>query len=170
MVRGLKPTVRKAALLGVALASGAGGLAAESLLLSCLGLVVGYDRSAALGLAVWLAGWAVGAWWAGRRGAATLRRDLLLAGLCAGIGIAVAALLIQPLASLSGSGLLRTLLVIPLVALAAVPQGFFLPLLARSWDVQRGGARARGRPPSGGCRRTCRRPRRPRSRARRGSS
>lgn len=69
-------------LLAAALA-GAGGLMLESLLIQSIGLVLGHGTAGAIGLSVYVAGWAAGAWLSGRSGAAPARRiqlGALLAG------------------------------------------------------------------------------------------
>ena len=115
-------------LLAGASLAGLGGLGAEVVLLSGAGLAIGYGRAAALGLAVWVAAWALGARVASERAG----RNPLLSGLAAaaatwGAGVAIAyggrpqvgALT----ASLAGFGGL---------ALAAFSHGWFLPVFARA--------------------------------------
>lgn len=53
-------------LLAAAASVGAGGLAGEAIQLSASGLALGFGRASALGLAVFVAGYAVGSWRAGR--------------------------------------------------------------------------------------------------------
>jgi spermidine synthase len=69
-------------LLAAALA-GAGGLMLESLLIQSIGLVLGHGAAGALGLSVYVAGWAAGAWLSGRSRAAP-RWRLLAGALLAG--------------------------------------------------------------------------------------
>ncbi len=132
---------RKPLLLLSAALAGAGGLAGESLLIASLGLLVGQGRAAALGLCLWIAGWALGAWIAGRSPASSAPRWLVGAGVLAGAGIPVA---FAGLHLCAGGALPPAwwgAASIVLVLSAALPQGAFLPLLARSWSTQRGGAR-----------------------------
>ena len=119
------------ALLAASALAGAAGLASEGLLLSGAGLVLGHGRATALGLAVWIAAWALGAWIAGRRVTAT-RRALFLWGSAAALAAPLAlhlALLLARSALGESVALVAGILV---VALAALPQGAFLPLLARA--------------------------------------
>lgn len=111
--------------------AGAAGLGSEALLLSFSGLLVGYGRSGALCLSAWIASWAVGAWLAGRS-TMPLRRALALAGAAAALGAVAAA---HGMLAASGwrLGEIQSIaLATGLVALAALPQGLFLPLLARA--------------------------------------
>jgi spermidine synthase len=132
---------RKPLLLLSAALAGAGGLAGEGLLITSLGLLVGQGRAGALGLCLWIAGWALGAWIAGRSPASRARHWLVGAGVLAGAGIPLAFTGLHlcaggalPPATWGAAGAL-------LVLMAALPQGAFLPLLARSWSAERGGAR-----------------------------
>ena len=130
----------KATLLAGAALAGAAGLGGELLLLSAAGLAMGYGSASALGLAAWIGAWALGAWVAGRWpwGA---RSGLLCTGLAAGAGAPLAFLALLALGRLPlGDGAARGLGVLA-IAGAALPQGFFLPLLARAWDPPAGGAR-----------------------------
>lgn len=110
---------------------GAAGLGGEALLLTSVGLVVGQARAAAFGLAVWIAAWALGAWRAGRGGAAPARA-LLLWGGAAAVAAPLAILLALELAATTLGALASLSVGVALVALAALPQGGFLPLLARA--------------------------------------
>ena len=116
--------------LGAALLAGAAGLGAETLLVSSLGPSVGFARAAPIGLAAWIAGWALGAWWGGRR-ANRDGRALLLAG---GAGGLFAPLCLWVLIQVGGSSLPRALastIGAACVFLSALPSGTFLPRLAR---------------------------------------
>jgi spermidine synthase len=116
--------------------AGAAGLGAEVLLLSSAGLSLGYGRSGVIGLAVWVAGWAVGAWWSGRSRLAPAA--LLLA---AGVGgLAAAPLAMLGLLALgTGAHGAAPSAGLALLALAtpALLQGLFLPQLARIWRAPR---------------------------------
>ncbi len=131
----------KPLLLAAAAAAGAGGLAAEGLLISSLGLLLGQGRAGAVGLTLWIAGWALGAWLAGRTRRSRGRGSLALAGMAAGLAIPLAFEWIHSTAQ-GGVPLAAWPLVgVSAVLIAAVPQGFFLPLLSRCWSKESGGAR-----------------------------
>src|SRR5262245_5172466 len=92
------------------------------MLIASSGLALGHGRSSAIGLAVFLAAWAVGAFVAGRRGSSTVR-DLLYAGV-------LVALLAWPAMRITlVHGPVATVLAIAAIGLV---QGAFLPLLARA--------------------------------------
>jgi len=120
---------RALVLVGAALA-GCGGLALEVVLLSCAGLALGYGRSAAIGLAVWIATWAVGAWVAGRSAGAPPRRFVALGLACLGAAGVSTQVLLWAGHRAPGS-LVASVLGGLAIALAAFPQGLFLPWLAR---------------------------------------
>ncbi|HTF91274.1 MAG TPA: hypothetical protein VK843_22875 [Planctomycetota bacterium] len=122
--------LRRCALVLSAALVGAGGLAGEAILLSTAGLALGFGRASAFGLALFVAGYAVGAWRAGRFGGSD-RRWLL--------GLALPALLVvwlgvevTLLAAAAGwSTLLAGLLTcLALVASGAI-QGALLPAMLR---------------------------------------
>lgn len=113
-----------------AAAAGAAGLGAEVVLAGWSGLVVGQGRGAALALAAWIAAWALGAGCAAfTRGRS---RPLALAGVATSAGIALAWALLRRGAGAPPGDLAAAALVVVAVGLAAFPQGFFLPLLARA--------------------------------------
>lgn len=121
--------MRRALALLAAFFAGAAGLGLELLLLESAGLALGAGRAAAWGLALFVAGWALGAFCAGR---VRLRPDFALATL----GVVLA--LLGPLsvglvlhAALFASQLQADLVAGASIALAAFAQGFFLPLLLR---------------------------------------
>jgi len=132
---------RKPLLLLSAALAGAGGLAGESLLISSLGLLVGQGRAAALGLCLWIAGWALGAWIAGRSPMSRAPHWLVGVGILAGAGIPLAFTGLHLCAGGALPPALWGVAGVVLILLAALPQGAFLPLLARSWSTQGGGAR-----------------------------
>lgn len=118
------------ALLSAACA-GASGMAFHVLALSSAGLLLGYGRSTAFGLAAFLAAWAAGAGAAGRE-RARIAPALVLAG--------IAACTLQPLAiaglhterAAFGSAVIAGGFALACIALPAFVQGLFLPWLARS--------------------------------------
>jgi spermidine synthase len=122
--------VARALPLLAALLSGAAGLGLEGVLLSAAGLALGHGRAGALGLSTFVAGWALGAWLAGRSDGPP-RRTLLGAGLLlavAGLGLPRA---VFAVARDAPGGALATSIGLAGVLLAAVPQGALLPSLAR---------------------------------------
>lgn len=131
---------RRAGLLAAAALSGAAGLGTETLLLSSAGLALGYGRGVALGLGAWFAGWAIGAWFGGliRTGAA---RALLVAGIVAGALAGLSVILLLAAGGAAVSETAATALGLLAIFVAALPQGFFLPLLDRLWSPAEGGAR-----------------------------
>ena len=116
--------------LWAAALAGAAGIGGEALLLTAIGLAIGQARAAAFGLAAWIAAWALGAWLAGRLPLPP-RRALLLWGSVSALGIPCALEFGLGLGELSPGPHLYPL-VIAAIALAALPQGGFLPLLARA--------------------------------------
>lgn len=131
-------------LLGLAAAaSGAAGLGLEAVLLSSAGLALGYGRSSAVGLSLWVCAWAVGAWLAGRTTHA--RRAQWLALGLADLGAAVVATrVLLTDAATAGSELAALGFATFAIALPAVLQGFFLPWIARAVHPESGGAREVG--------------------------
>jgi len=124
--------VRRALALLAALLAGAAGLGLEILLLECAGLALGQGRAAAWGLALFVAGWALGAFTAGRwRGRPAFALGalglvlVLLAPLSVGLVLHSA---------LFASQLQADLLASAAIAAAAFAQGCFLPLLLRGRD------------------------------------
>ncbi|MCB9916379.1 MAG: hypothetical protein H6828_14720 [Planctomycetes bacterium] len=130
-----KPRLALASLL-----AGASGVALEVVTVALAGGTVGYGVNAVLGLTVFLAGWSLGAGLAGSWRGST--RALLVG---AGLALACAAwgvpLLLTSAAEGASSALAVALTLAALLAVA-VPQGVFLPSLARQW-------RLRGRPDLG---------------------
>ncbi len=121
---------RRCVLLAAAAFVGAGGLAAEAIQLSASGLALGFGRASALGLAVFVAGYALGSWRAGRF-AGSDRRWLLAAGALSLLlpWIGVRAILFASAAGwstpVSGS------IAAAALALCAALQGALLPALLR---------------------------------------
>jgi spermidine synthase len=111
--------------------AGAAGLGGEALLLTSVGLVIGQARATAVGLAVWIAAWALGAHLAGR-GRSAPGKALLAWGLAAGVAAPVALASALALAGSSLGGAAALVAGTLIIALAALPQGGFLPLLARA--------------------------------------
>ncbi|MFN0008169.1 MAG: spermidine synthase [Planctomycetota bacterium] len=123
---------RSAALLLAAALAGASGLALEVILVDCAGLALGHGSSAALGLSTFLASWALGAQRAGRsRGSAS--RDLLRAGLVAGLLAWPAVRLVLWVGGAAPSGVLAALATIAAIACVGFAQGRFLAPLARAF-------------------------------------
>lgn len=131
--RGKKGTALRAlGLSGAALGAGAAGLGLEVLLISLTGLALGYGRATALGIALFIAGWALGA-----RVAGTWRGSASLALLGCGSTVALASWLLVPaLLAVSAehpasptSGALATLALLAV----ALPQGALAPTLLRGW-------------------------------------
>ncbi len=118
-----------------ALVAGAGGMGMEVVLLSGAGVALGFDRSAAWGLALWLAAWSVGAWCAGRVRWPG-RRAYALLGLLSLAGAPLALALLRVAASTS-SNALAIVLAVAALALTGIPQGAFLPWLARALGDRR---------------------------------
>ncbi len=124
--------MRRAPALLAALLAGAAGLGLEVLLLECAGLSLGAGRAAAWGLALFVAGWALGAFLAGR---SHLRpaRALVLVGLVLGVLAPLSVRLVLAAAGFA-SQVGADLATSSLIACAACAQGFFLPLLLRGRD------------------------------------
>jgi hypothetical protein len=122
--------VRRSALIVAAALVGAGGLAAEAILLSTAGLALGFGRASAFGLSVFVAGYALGSWSAGRyqgHGRAWLAGAGLASALGAWCG--VRALLF---ASATGwSTMLAGALACLVLAAIGAFQGALLPALLR---------------------------------------
>jgi len=108
---------------------GAGGLGIESLCLATSGVALGYGRPVALGLGVWIASWACGAWIAGA--SRTPHRPRLFR---AGWIASLAAVAGYQLVFLAGHApmpiVLASVLALVGIALAGFFQGAFLPALA----------------------------------------
>jgi spermidine synthase len=125
--------VARVSALASAFLAGAAGLGLQSVLVSASGLALGYGGSVAIGLAVWLAAWAVGAGLA-RRPRVGTGRALLVAGaalLCAAPASAWALLCAGR--TLAG-GPWAIVIAITALALPALLQGVFLPVLARGFE------------------------------------
>jgi spermidine synthase len=122
---------RVALLLAAALA-GASGLALEIVLVDCAGLALGHGRSAPIGLATFLAAWALGAYRAGRsrrEPASSLARTGVVAGLAAWPAVR----LVLWAGGAAPAGVVATAATIAAIAGVAFLQGGFLPPLARAW-------------------------------------
>src|SRR5260221_1370812 len=124
--------LRRSALTLAAALAGASGLALETLLVDCAGLGLGHGRSTALGLATFIAAWALGANRAGKSRRSP-RRDLFWAGgkVALVAGPAVWIVLAGGRAPGSVSSVLATVLAI---AVAGFCQGAFLAPLARTFS------------------------------------
>jgi spermidine synthase len=111
--------------------AGAAGLGAESVFLSIAGLSVGQASASALGLGFFVAGWALGAWLAGnyRGPVSTALAVLAIVAPCTSF---VARALLFELGKTGGASPLSAPVALLVVALVALPQGMFLPLLART--------------------------------------
>lgn len=121
--------------LGAALC-GASGLGLEVLATDLAGLTLGYGSAGPISLALFLAGWALGARLAGAwRGDG--RRALLAVGLwLAAFGAAGPHLVVGAAAHVPALAALMTVVVLVGVA---IPQGAYLPLLARAWPERERG-------------------------------
>lgn len=108
--------------------AGAGGLMLESLLIQSIGLVLGHGTAGAMGLSVYVAGWAAGAWLSGRSRLAPGRRLLLGALLAGGGGAAALNLCFEPSVQ-ALSAPLHLLAGILLLFVPALGSGLFLPAL-----------------------------------------
>jgi spermidine synthase len=135
MTRAADP--RRATLVAAAALAGAGGLGVEVLLLESAGLAFGAGRGAPLGLALYVAGWALGAWLAGRARIARLRAFFVLLGLAAAAQGALAFFALlgggageRPLAWLAAGA--------ACIALVGLVQGTLLPLLVRAREARAG--------------------------------
>jgi spermidine synthase len=123
--------LKRLLLLASAALAGASGLGLEVVLLSSAGLALGYARSAALGLAAFVAGWALGACASGSLRAHDARA-------VAAIGVLLAACSYPALRALLwlGDAVAGTFVsqaaALALIALIAALQGAFLPVLARA--------------------------------------
>lgn len=130
-------TAARVPLVAAAALVGASGLGLEVLLIETSGLVLGYGRAAALGLAVFLAGWALGAGFAARL-QARARASLLLVGVALALAAPSATALMlwlgrrAPSETVSGGAALAS------IAVVAGLQGLFLPLLARRQNASVG--------------------------------
>ncbi|MCZ6597364.1 MAG: fused MFS/spermidine synthase [Planctomycetota bacterium] len=125
-------------LLAAALA-GAAGLGLEAILVSSSGLLLGYGRSGALGIGLFVAGWALGARLFGRASAG-VRGLLVAAGLLTAGGSLIGPwLLFRPSLHAAGDTLAVAAGALAILVVA-VPQGGLLPLLVRARDSL-GGAR-----------------------------
>lgn len=121
---------RAVSVAGAAFLAGAGGLALEALLVRLSGLTLGHGRAAPVGIAIYLAAWSLGAFYAGsRRGS---ERPLWLT---AAFLLALAGALAPSAFAASTSGTLAWLTTLAALAGVAFPMGFFLPLLARRWPL-----------------------------------
>jgi len=124
--------LRRSALALAAALAGASGLALEIELVDCAGLALGHGRSAALGLATFLAAWALGAYRAGlSRREASLA--LLRAGFAAGLLAWPAVRLVLWAGGGAASGALAACATIAAIAAVGFVQGTFLAPLARAF-------------------------------------
>ena len=123
--------MRKAALALAAALAGASGIALEILLVDCAGLAIGHGPSAALGLAVFLAAWALGAHRAGRS-RRDPSRDLLVAGLAAAVASWPSVRLVLWAGGAAPSGPVAVAATVAAIAGVGFLQGAFLAPLARS--------------------------------------
>lgn len=124
--------MRRALALLAAFLAGAAGLGLEILLLECAGLALGQGRAAAWGLALFVAGWALGSFTAGRvRGLPAFW--IASAGILMPFLAAIAVGLVL-FAARFASQWQADLLCACAIAAAAFVQGFFLPLLLRGRD------------------------------------
>jgi predicted membrane-bound spermidine synthase len=122
--------------LAAAFAAGAAGLGIESIVLPLAGLAVGQSLASAFGLGSFVAGWACGAWLAGRSRAPLRRGFVVLAvAVPAVVGAATAGVL--ALGATGAAARVSTPITLLLIALVALPQGAFLPWLARAASAQR---------------------------------
>jgi spermidine synthase len=124
--------VRRALALLAACFAGAAGFGLEILLLQCAGLALGHGRSAAWGLSLFVTGWALGAFVAGR-----LRGRPVFWIAAAGASLALLAPLAVALvlhAATLASQLQADALACAAIGCAAFVQGMFLPLLLRGRD------------------------------------
>jgi spermidine synthase len=112
-------------------------LGLEVLLVSLCGPAVGQGRAGALGVAVFIASWALGARLAGRVGPRAGRALLLAGAVVAASSLAAPALLVHA-GEKAWPQAAALAVAVACVAAVGLPQGLFLPLLARGW---RGGAR-----------------------------
>jgi spermidine synthase len=126
---------KKALLLLCAALAGASGMGLEVLLVDLAGLTIGYGLSALVGIALFLSGWSIGAWMASGL-ACSSSRALLAAGALLALSGWAAPHFLVGVAGLDpgpGPAWAATALALFLVAL---PQGSFLPLLARGWSLR----------------------------------
>ena len=131
----------RALLVVCAALAGAAGMAIEVTLVRSAGLALGYGRSAAVAPALWISGWALGAWLAGRSRLPLVRALAVVAVVGVVLPVLGGRLLLGPGASSAQLGLATALgWLVP--AVVALPQGAFAPLLARAWSP--GGARGVG--------------------------
>ena len=130
---------RRSALLLAAALVGAGGLAGEAILLSAASLALGFGRASALGLSLFVAGYGLGAWRAGRQHWDP-RRAL---GPLAAAALVIPWLSVQALWLANASGwstIAAGSLAALALALAGFVQGALLPALLRL-DPQLAGSR-----------------------------
>jgi spermidine synthase len=125
--------LRRLSLLASVLLAGASGLGLEVLLLSSAGLVLGYGRSTAIGLALFIAGWAIGAFLAGRARKEPARALLIVGALLAVLSYASLRFVLWLGSEGSGSSAAELAAALT-IALVAAGQGAFLPLLARATE------------------------------------
>ncbi|MBK7644013.1 MAG: hypothetical protein IPJ19_13345 [Planctomycetes bacterium] len=121
--------MRRALALVSAFLAGAAGLGLEILLLECAGLALGQGRAGAWGLALFVAGWALGAFCAGRLRAKPAPA-LFLLGVVLLFAAPCSVLLVLHAATFAEQWQ-ADLLACGALAAAAFAQGFFLPLLLR---------------------------------------
>ncbi|HUR28246.1 MAG TPA: fused MFS/spermidine synthase, partial [Planctomycetota bacterium] len=130
----MQQAARRIALIAAAALVGAGGLAGEAILLSTSGLALGFGRASAFGLAVFVAGYALGSWIAGRFQGRTRVWLASLAAACPlGIWLGVKAVLAA--AGAGWSTVLAGSLACLALAVTGALQGALLPALLRCDDV-----------------------------------
>lgn len=123
-----------------ALLAGAAGLGFEALLIGASGTCLGYASSAAIGLAVFLAAWAFGAWCAARVVPTPARIVAVGAGLAVAGSVGTFALLRTGASGASFA--VAACVAVAAIGLVAWLQGFLLPWIAA---VERAGSGARAR-------------------------
>lgn len=128
-------------LLICAALAGAAGLGQEGVLLSAAGLALGHGRSGALGLSAFVAGWALGAWLAGRSRIAPRWTLLIAAGLVLVCGAILPRAVFSAASERPGAWIASATALIALAA-AGLPQGMILPSLARALAARANAARA----------------------------
>jgi spermidine synthase len=127
--------------LAAAALAGAAGLGLESVLIATSGLTLGFARASALGIGAFVAGWAIGAYFAGRQRGAP-GRGLIGAGLLTFVFALVLPELLLGLAARPIGTTTAALVALAAVFVCGLPQGAFLPWLARG--LSRPGSAAGG--------------------------
>ncbi|MBK8179517.1 MAG: hypothetical protein IPK67_11660 [Planctomycetes bacterium] len=136
--------IRRGALLAAAALIGAGGLAGQTILVSCSGLALGFARASAVGLTMFVAAYAVGAWLSGRARAVPGNRHARRLAWAALLSLGVTWVGVRSvLATSSDGGSATVAAAVALAALGALGlvQGGLLPALLRV-DPALAGSRA----------------------------